>query len=95
MKKESYQIIQKPIVTEKSTRLMDTDNKYTFRVDPRANKMEIRTAVERLFNVKVVSVSTMNVRGKPRRLRYGQEGKRSDWKKAIVELKEGDRIDLF
>jgi len=95
LKKESYQIIQKPIVTEKSTRLMDTDNKYTFRVDPRANKMEIRTAVERLFNVKVVSVSTMNVRGKPRRLRYGQEGKRSDWKKAIVELKEGDRIDLF
>lgn len=95
MKKESYQIIQKPIITEKSTRLMDTDNKYIFRVDPRANKMEIGKAVEELFNVKVLSVNTMNVRGKPRRLRYGQEGKRSNWKKAIVQLKEGDSIDLF
>ena len=95
MKREPYQIIHKPIITEKSTRLMDTDNKYMFRVDPSANKMEIGRAVETLFNVKVVSVNTINVRGKPRRLRYGQEGKRSNWKKAIVKLKEGDSIELF
>ena len=95
MKREPHQIIRKPIITEKSTRLMDTDNKYVFRVDPGANKMEIGKAVEKLFNVKVVGVTTMNVRGKPRRLRYGQEGKRSNWKKAIVKLKEGDSIDLF
>jgi large subunit ribosomal protein L23 len=95
VKREPHQIIQRPIITEKSTRLMDTDNKYVFRVDAAANKMEIGKAVERLFKVKVVSVTTMNVRGKPRRLRYGQEGKRSNWKKAIVKLKEGDSIDLF
>ena len=95
MKKAPYQIIHRPIITEKSTRLMDTDNKYIFRVDARANKMEIGEAVEKLFNVKVVGVTTMNVRGKPRRVRFGQEGKRSDWKKAIVKLKEGDSIELF
>jgi len=95
VKKAPYQIIHRPIITEKSTRLMDTDNKYIFRVDARANKMEIGEAVEKLFNVKVVGVTTMNVRGKPRRVRFGQEGKRSDWKKAIVKLKEGDSIELF
>ena len=95
MKKEPYQIIQRPIITEKSTRLMDTDNKYVFRVDPRANKMEIGDAIEQLFNVKVVRVTTMNIRGKPRQLRFRQEGKRSNWKKAIVKLREGDSIELF
>jgi len=95
VKKGLYHIIQRPVVTEKSTRLMDTENKYVFRVDARANKMEIKQAVERLFNVKVLSVTAMNVRGKPRRLRFGQEGKRSNWKKAIVRLKEGDSIELF
>jgi len=95
VRKEPYQIIQKPVITEKSTRLMDTDNKYVFRVDARANKMEIKEAVEKLFNVKVLSVTAMNVRGKPRRLRFGQEGKRANWKKAIVRLKEGDSIELF
>ena len=95
MKKHLHHIIKRPIITEKSTRLMDNENKYVFRVDPRANKMEIREAVEKLFNVTVVNVTAMNVRGKARRLRFGQEGKRSDWKKAIVQLKEGDSIQLF
>jgi len=95
VKRDPHQIIKRPLVTEKSTRLMDTENKYMFRVDPRANKMEIKEAVEKLFNVTVVNVTAMNVRGKPRRLRFGQEGKRPNWKKAIVRLKEGDSIELF
>jgi large subunit ribosomal protein L23 len=95
VKRDPHQIIKRPLVTEKSTRLMDSENKYVFRVDPRANKMEIKEAVEKLFNVTVLNVTAMNVRGKPRRLRFGQEGKRSNWKKAIVRLKEGDSIELF
>ncbi len=95
MKKQQYQIIRKPIITEKSTRLLDTENKYAFRVDPRANKMEIKEAVEGLFNVKVVDVTTMNVRGKPKQRRFREGGKRANWKKAIVRLREGDSIELF
>ena len=95
MKRQPYQIIRRPLITEKSTRLIDSENKYAFRVDPGANKMEIKEAVERLFNVKVVSVNTMNVRGKPRQLRFGHPGKRPNWKKAIVKLREGDSIELF
>ena len=95
MKKQPYQIIQRPIITEKSTRLLDTENKYAFRVDPAANKMQIKEAVEKLFNVKVVRVTTMNLRGKPKQVRFGQPGKRPNWKKAIVKLNEGDSIELF
>jgi large subunit ribosomal protein L23 len=95
MKKQQYQIIRRPIVTEKSTRLLDTENKYAFRVDPRANKMEIKEAVESLFNVKVVDVTTMNVRGKPKQRRFREGGKRANWKKAIVQLRQGDSIELF
>jgi len=95
MKKQPYQIVKRPIVTEKTTRLLETENKYAFRVDPRANKMEIKEAVEGLFNVNVINVTTMNVRGKPRQRRFQQPGKCSNWKKAIVQLKEGDSIELF
>lgn len=95
MRKQPYQIIRKPIITEKSTRLLDTENKYAFRVDPRANKMEIRAAVESLFSVKVVNVTTMNMRGKPKQTRFREPGKRANWKKAIVQLREGDSIELF
>ena len=95
MKKEPYQIVRRPIITEKTTRLLETENKYAFRVDPRANKMEIKEAVEGLFNVNVVNVTTMNVRGKPKQRRFGDGGKRANWKKAIVQLKEGDSIELF
>lgn len=86
-------IIIKPIVTEKSTMLM-SEGKYTFRVPLKANKYQIRDAVEEIFDVKVESVSTMRMQGKTKRLgRY--QGKRSDWKKAIVTLKEGETIEIF
>ncbi len=92
--KEGQRIIRKPLVTEKSTQLKDSSNQYAFEVDRKANKIEIQSAVERLFKVKVVDVRTSNVLGKMKRL--GRKyGKRPDWKKAIITLKEGDRIDFF
>ena len=69
-------------------------NQYTVVADPRANKLQIRQAVQDLFKVKVIKVNTLNVRGKYRRQRTKQAGKSSDWKKAIVTLKEGDKIVL-
>ncbi len=92
--KEGQRIIRKPLVTEKSTQLKDSSNQYAFEVDRKANKIEIQSAIERLFKVKVVDVRTSNVLGKMKRL--GRKyGKRPDWKKAIITLKEGDRIDFF
>ena len=86
-------ILIKPIVTEKSTALM-AEGKYTFKVPLNANKYQIRDAVEEIFNGKVAAVSTMRMEGKKKRMgRF--EGKRSDWKKAIVTLKEGETIELF
>ncbi len=94
MMKEAYQIIRRPLVTEKSTRPKGKNNQYTFEVDRRANKIEIQQAVERLFNVKVSQVRTCNILGKVKRL--GRKyGKRPDWKKAIVTLREGERIAFF
>jgi large subunit ribosomal protein L23 len=92
--KESHQIIRRPLVTEKSTQQKEANRQYAFEVDRSANKIEIQSAVERLFKVKVLQVRTCNVLGKIKRLgrRYG---KRPDWKKAVVTLKEGDRIDFF
>ena len=78
------EIIIKPIVTEKSSANLQ-ENKYTFRVAKKATKIEIKRAVEKLFGVKVLSVNTMNVNGKEKRVRY-QTGKTSDWKKAIVTI---------
>ena len=92
--KEAHQIIRRPLVTEKSTQQKEKNNQYAFEVDPKANKIEIQSAVERLFKVKVSQVRTCNVLGKVKRL--GRKyGKRADWKKAIITLKEGDRIDFF
>jgi large subunit ribosomal protein L23 len=89
----AHQIIVRPLITEKNTNLM-TMNKYCFQVAQSANKQQIKQAVEEVFNVAVVSVHTMNVRGKLRR--RGQKlGYTADWKKAIVTLAEGDRIELF
>ena len=92
--KEIYQIVRRPLITEKSTRQKDESRQYVFEVAPEANKVEIQHAVEQLFKVKVLNVRTTNVLGKLKRLgrRYG---KRPDWKKAIVTLNEGDRIDFF
>jgi large subunit ribosomal protein L23 len=92
--KEAHQIIRRPLVTEKSTQQKEKGNQYAFEVDPKANKIEIQSAVERLFKVTVFQVRTCRALGKMKRL--GRKyGKRPDWKKAIVTLKEGDRIDFF
>jgi large subunit ribosomal protein L23 len=94
MMKEPQRIIRRPLVTEKSTQQKDVGRQYAFEVDRDANKIEIQSAVERLFKVTVLKVRTSIVLGKMKKLgrRYG---KRPDWKKAIVTLKEGNRIDFF
>ena len=91
--KDPRDIIVKPVVSEKSFGLVD-DGKYTFEVDPRSNKTEIKLAIEKIFNVKVASVNTLNRTGKTRRTRFGI-GKRKDTKRAIVTLKSGFTIDIF
>jgi large subunit ribosomal protein L23 len=88
-----YQIIIRPLITEKNTNLM-VFNKYSFEVAREANKNQIRHAVERIFDVTVLKVHTINVRGKKRR-RGREYGYQRDWKKAIVTLADGDRIALF
>ena len=93
MKKNEHNIVLSPIVSEKSTTLSDKQNKYVFKVSPRANKIEIRKAIEKIFNVNVTSVNTMNFRGKRKRVRM-TEGMTSAWKKAVVTLKKGQKIDF-
>ncbi|GAA5345865.1 LSU ribosomal protein L23P [Planifilum fimeticola] len=92
--KDPRDIIRRPVVTEKSTDLM-AEKKYVFEVDPKANKTEIKQAVEQIFGVKVEKVNTMNVRGKVKRFgRYS--GRRRNWKKAIVKLTEDSKtIEVF
>ncbi len=87
-------IILRPIVTEKGSAIRDRENKYLFSVVRDANKIEIKQAVESLFGVKVKSVKTMVMHGKVKRMGIF-EGKRPDWKKAVVTLEEGQTIDLF
>ena len=90
----SFEIIKTVRLTEKGTRQSESYNQYTVVADPRANKTQIRAAVQELFKVKVVKVNTLNVRGKARRQRTAQAGTTNVWKKAIVTLKEGDKISL-
>ena len=92
LNKDPRDILFSPVVSEKSYSLLD-EGKYTFIVDPRANKTEIKIAVERVFGVKVDSVNTLNRQGKTRRTKFGL-GKRKNTKRAIVTLKEGS-IDIF
>ena len=88
-----YQVLVRPLITEKAT-ILASENKYVFEVAQRANKHQIRGAVEMAFDVRVTKVHTMNVHGKTRRV--GRRTTRTrDWKKAIVTLSEGDRIQLF
>lgn len=87
--KDPFKIIHTLLVTEKGTELADEHDKYVFKVANDANKIEIGRAVEEIFDVSVGSVNTMNYRGKPKRLRSVQFGKRPDWKKAVVTLTEG------
>lgn len=90
--KDPRDVIVRPIVSEKSYSLID-QGKYTFEVDPTANKTEIKLAIEKIFNVKVSAVNTLNKTGKSRRTRFGT-GKRKDTKRAIVTLSSGS-IDIF
>ena len=90
--KNPRDIIIAPVVSEKSYSLIDS-GKYTFIVDPRSNKTEIKLAIEKIFNVKVASINTLNRQGKTRRTKFG-EGKRKNSKRAIVTLKSGS-IDFF
>jgi len=92
--KNRYSVLKKPLITEKSNIMKEELNQIAFAVDPRANKIEIKEAVTKLFNVKVLKVRTINMLGKRKRLGRS-EGKKSDWKKAVVTLKEGERIDFF
>lgn len=91
--REYTDIIIKPVVTEKSMNLL-ADNTYTFIVDKKANKTEVKNAIEKLFDVRVEKVNTMNIKGKPKRVgRF--EGKKPNRKKAVVTLKPGHKIPLF
>ena len=92
--KEPFDIIRTVRLTEKSTVLTEKGNKYVFEVNPAANKLEIKAAIESLFQKKVVSVNTVNYAGKKKRERRADFGRRPHWKKAIITLKEGEKLDL-
>ena len=91
---EHYEIVKKTILTEKSTVAKDEANKYVFEVDPRANKIEIGQAIEKLFKVKVLDVNIMNIQGKSKRTGRIM-GRRKSWKKVVVTLAPGSRIELY
>ena len=90
---EARQIIIRPIISERSYDMIE-EGRYTFEVHKSANKIEIAKAIEEIFDVHVVKVNTMNVSGKPKRMRY-VKGMTRSWKKAIVTLREGEQIELF
>jgi large subunit ribosomal protein L23 len=89
-----YHVLKRPVVTEKTNSLREEANQYVFEVDPDATKIDVRHAVESIFSVRVTNVRTINVRGKVKRFKR-TFGKRPNWKKAIVTLRDGDAIDLF
>jgi large subunit ribosomal protein L23 len=92
--KGPYEVVLRPLLTEKGTRLKEEGNQYLFRVAKTANKVEIKQAIEQLFKVAVLEVRTLRSRGKVKRLGRFQ-GRRPDWKKAIVTLKEGQSIEVY
>ena len=89
-----YQIIKRPLVTEKGTKQKEQSNQLAFEVDRRANRIQVRNAVESIFKVKVLNVRVMNVKGKERRVGRNV-GRKADWKKAIVRLAPGENIEFF
>ena len=93
MKIHIYDVIREPIITEKVAKDAETLGKYAFRVHPQANKKQIKSAIEKVFNVTVTKVNTANQMGKWRRVRF-EPGKTAQTKKAIVTLKKGDKIDI-
>jgi large subunit ribosomal protein L23 len=92
--KDSHQIIRRPLITEKATLLTERDNKVVFEVDRSANKLDIKRAVEQMFDVKVTDVRTSSMHGKVKRMGM-HRGRRPDWKKAFVTLQQGDKIEFF
>jgi len=92
--KEPFDIVDTVRLTEKGSLLTEKHNKYVFRVSPDANKLQIKAAIEKLFGKKVVDVNTCNYAGKKKRQRQAGFGRTAHWKKAIVTLKEGEKIDL-
>jgi large subunit ribosomal protein L23 len=94
MSLDANAVLQAPIITEESTIQTESRNQYVFKVNPRSNKRQIREAIEDKFDVTVLSVNTMNYRGK-RRVRGRHSGYTSAWKKAVVTLRQGDSIDLL
>lgn len=94
MMNEHYNIIRRPVVTERSTTLGERENKYVFDVARKANKIQIARAVEAIYGVDVIRVNTLVMRGKVKRI-GSNIGKRPNWKKAFVTLKDGDAIDFF
>ena len=90
----TYGVLIGPLLTEKGTHLKETNNKVLFRVNKNANKIEVKKAVEEIFKVKVEGVATINCKGKSKRMGR-HEGKRPDWKKAIVTLKEGEKLEFI
>jgi large subunit ribosomal protein L23 len=91
---DSRKIIRRPLITEKSASIQTSQNKYAFEVDPNANKIQIKKAIRELFNVTPVKVTTLNFRGKIKQVRR-VAGKKADWKKAVVTLKEGEKLDFI
>ena len=91
---DPHQVIIRPVISEKSYGLIETANQYTFQVDKRANKNQIKRAIESAFDVRVDKVNTANVKSKPKRQGLTR-GRTSTWKKAVVKLAEGERIELF
>ena len=88
-----YDVVREPLITEKITKNQESLSRYAFKVHPDANKKQIKSAVEKIFNVHVVTVNTLNQQGKWRRVRF-QPGVTAAWKKAIVTLKKGEKIDI-
>ncbi|MBE9522806.1 MAG: 50S ribosomal protein L23 [Proteobacteria bacterium] len=91
---DSYQVLKRPLVTEKGTKQKEQSNQIAFEVDRRANKILVRNAVENIFKVKVLGVKVINVKGKERRIGRNV-GKKPDWKKAIVRIAPGETIEFF
>jgi large subunit ribosomal protein L23 len=94
MKLNHYQVLRRPLVTEKSMKLKDSDNQLFFEVASEANRIEVKQAVEKVFKVKVKNVNILNTKGKGVAFR-AQKGKRKSWKKAIVTLHEGQQVDYL
>ena len=92
--KEAYRIVLSPVISEKGTRLTEEQNKYLFKVNKDANKIEIKRAIEQIYKVQVAGVNTMTIHGKIKRFR-NTRGKTSDWKKAVVTLKAGESISFI